>query len=181
MTDDIMTEDVAADTAADLQVTPRKGVFSFQRKVSIRDYENASAFCSIEFPIDWDDEPEDIIRKAQEAASQVKSLVFEQLGLPFTTDDDGILLEAVERAVPAQQMEQYAPYAEPQNTQAAGDNPPYAPTTTDKGEKAANEAWGKQRFQTHPHEFWDNRGTKTNPRAPDAKHKRTQMPVWRLS
>lgn len=176
--------DVAADTAADLQVSPRKGVFSFQRKVSIRDYENASAFCSIEFPIDYDDDAEDIIRKAQEAASQVKSLVFEQLGLPFNTDDDGVVLEAIQ-SLPQPSApvvyDNHPTQAPAQGGYAVGDQPPYNPNTMDAGEKQANQTWGQQRFATHPHEFWDNRGSKTNPRSPDLKHKGTKMPVWRVS
>lgn len=60
--------------------------------------------------------------------------------------------------------------------------PPHSADTRDKGEKAANKAWGTARYQAAPDEFWDNRPKKAageyKPNSPDLKHKESGLAVW---
>lgn len=73
-----------------------------------------------------------------------------------------------------------APAAAP--AAAVSPMPPHSADTRDKGEKAANKAWGTARYQSAPDEFWDNRPKKAageyKPNSPDLKHKESGLAVW---
>lgn len=175
------------------------GSVRFTRKVQVRPYEVAEASITVAFdiPSDPDLSPEalnsQLIANARSAFFSAKALVFEELGLEFVVSDNGIVTEVVERhfgnVTEVAQVPQAAPtplstvaaeFAEA--TQGGSDTPPYSPTTQNKGEKGANSRWAKERYATHPHEFFDNRPKKATgeykANAPDVKHKDTKIGVW---
>lgn len=180
------------------------GSVRFTRKVQVRPYEVAEASITIAFDIPTDPDltpeaaSEQLIANARASFFSAKALVFEELGLEFIVSDNGIVTEVVERhfgnvtevkttaPVQTEVSEHHAPAQElaAQVAPAAGgsDTPPFSPTTTDKGEKGANSKWAKERYATHPHEFFDNRPKKATgeykANAPDVKHKDTKIGVW---
>ena len=175
------------------------GSVRFTRKVQVRPYEVAEASITVGFdiPTDPDLTPEalngQLIANARAAFFSAKALVFEELGLEFVVSDGGIVTEVVERHFGnvTEVAQTPAPAAAPQsapaqelaqNVASVGDTPPYNPNTQDKGEKGANSRWAKERYATHPHEFFDNRPKKASgeykANAPDVKHKDTKIGVW---
>ncbi len=157
-----------------------RGLFSYSREIRVgASGGKQSAFMSVSFPVTVDDDAESILAKAKDAAFEAKSSVFQQLQLDFTVDE-GVAVELVKDAFDGTTGSYDQPAGVPQNAAAPSPSrPPYPADTQVKHEKEANEAWGQQRFAQFPGEFWDNRATKRNPRAPDLKHKDTGMPVWK--
>lgn len=175
------------------------GSVRFTRKIQVRQYETAEASITIEFGIEDDpnmaveDKLASIRAAARSAFFQAKGLVFEELGLEFTVDDNGVVMEAVRNTFGnVTEVKQELPSAATSEaitnnlTQAVGSvadsNPPFPATTTDKAQKAANSEWAKARYATHPNEFFDNRPKKASgeykSNAPDVKHKDTKIGVW---
>lgn len=161
------------------------GTVSFSRKIAVRQYESAEASVFIQFCIPTEGDAESIrhqtLSNARAAMFEAKGLVLEELGLEFQVDDNGVLHELLTkslgnvtevRAVAPTQNNEPAAVAE---TSAA---PPYSSDTQDKSERASNKAWAMSRWASHPHEFWDNRANKRNPKGPDLKHKETGLAVW---
>lgn len=162
-----------------------RGLFSYSRELRVPAADGKqSAFMSVSFPIYWEDDGESILAKAKDAAFEAKASVFQQLQLDFTVDE-GVAVEVVKAAFDGTVT---ANYPEPSYggqgltpTSAAPAAPPFHPDSQVPAEKDANQDWARQRFMSHPGEFWDNRGNKRNPRAPDCKHKDTGLPLWRVN
>jgi hypothetical protein len=177
------------------------GSVRFSRKVQVRPYEVAEASITIAFDIPTDPDltpeaaSEQLIANARASFFSAKALVFEELGLEFIVSEGGIVTEVLERHFGnVTEVKTTAPvqtevsdlhavaqeFAAP--TAGGSDTPPFSPTTTDKGEKGANSKWAKERYATHPHEFFDNRPKKQTgeykANAPDVKHKDTKIGVW---
>lgn len=171
-----MVKEVVAETehVEKINPLPLKGVFTFSRTLDRGGW--AKGELTIEFPINWEDSDEDIITKAHEAATEAKMVVYEQLGLDFTVDE-GVAMEVIKDAFPGTT---HVPAGAAAATAPVAANPPYAVDSQVPSEKDANQEWGRQRFAVAPNEFWDNRANKRNPRAPDLKHKSTELPVWRV-
>lgn len=174
---DPTTEDT---TTPEAEIATLKGTVSFARKVSDGNYGMTEAFMSVQYDIGQYDTAEDIIHTARNAFLQAKAVVFEQLGIEHTLDESGVVVEVARRAFPGSVVEPApsgpAPAAAP--AAAGGDNPPFAGDTTNPAEKKANKEWAEARLQSHPNEFWDNRESKRNPKAPDFKHKSSGIGVW---
>jgi hypothetical protein len=162
-----------------------KATVGFNRKVSVRQYESAEASIYIQVDIDPEN-TEATMAAIKHAMFQAKSLVFEELGLSFSVEEGGVIRELIGNhfgnvtevtGTPAA----IAPApAAPQQAAAptGGDNPPFSADTQDKGEKAANKQWAVARIASNPDDFYDNRLTRKNPKAPDFKHKTTGLAVW---
>jgi hypothetical protein len=171
-----------------------KATINFARKVQVRPYETADASVFIEFEVDENASTEGMIQQMRDSFAQAKALVFEELGVQFSVDANGYVRESIEAhfgavtevsapaptatAAPVASVP-VAPVAAPA---PSADAPPFSTTTTDKGEKRANQDWAKARFQTAPAEFFDNRPKKADgsykANAPDLKHKATSIGVW---
>lgn len=172
--------------------TPQGGI-SFRRTIQVRPYETAEASIWISFDLPRDENMSDeeylsnLTAQSRGAYFAAKALVFEELGLEFSVDDNGVIREAIQRnlgnvtevratdAAPAPAVAAPAPAAGGAEVAAM---PPYSADTADKGEKAANKQWALARWASNPSDFWDNRATKRNPKGPDLKHKETGLAVW---
>lgn len=176
-----------------MTVTVESGVMvaSYKRTIQTKQYETATAELFISQPAD--ENPDNWASQANEAFGLVKSVVLDQLGLDYEISE-GIIKEtgvAPRVITPAQATANVGQVFDTTSTVAApsasggADRPPHSvPQNRDesqaqpKAEKDANVAWGKARFQTHPDEFYDNRGNKKNPNGPDLKHKSTGLGLW---
>jgi hypothetical protein len=163
------------------------GTVSFSRKISVRQYESAEASVFIQFPIPTEGDADEIrsqtLSNARAAMFEAKGLVLEELGLEFQVDENGVLHELITKNLG--NVTEIRNTAPTDNTPApvgdatsTSDSAPYSADTQDKGERAANKSWAVARWNSHPHEFWDNRANKRNPKGPDLKHKETGLAVW---
>jgi hypothetical protein len=171
-----------------------QGTVSFSRKVSVRQYESAEASIFVQFDIPTDGTPDEqrtqLIANARAAFFAAKALVFEELGLEFSVSDSGVIHEVVQKNFgrvtevvnepnPFPSAPQQVAITEsPAPAGEVGANPPYAADTQDKQERIENKKWAVARIATNPDEWWDNRNSKRNPKAPDYKHKQNGMGVW---
>lgn len=166
----------------------------FNRKVSVRQYESAEASIFIQTEVSMDD-PEQSLKNIQESFFTAKSVVFEQLGIPFEIGEGGVIRELINKHLgPVTEVKQSsAPQedsgarspAEPSAGADAQSQPPFPSRTTDKNEKAANIEWAKARYKSNPDEFYDNRESNAEKRAagaqrvgPDFKHKTSGVGYW---
>ena len=165
------------------------GTVSFSRKISVRQYESAEASVFIQFPIPTEGDADEIrsqtLSNARAAMFEAKGLVLEELGLEFQVDENGVLHELITKNLGnVTEIRQVAGTdntpvnPNPIDATPTSDSAPYSADTQDKGERAANKSWAVARWNSHPHEFWDNRANKRNPKGPDLKHKDTGLAVW---
>lgn len=164
-----------------------RGLFSYSRELRVPASDGKqSAFMSVSFPIYWDDDAESIMVKAKDAAFEAKANVFQQLQLDFTVEE-GVAVEVVKAAFDGTTGNTGYPtgqttgYSAPPTGASGSSMPPFPADSQIPAEKDANQQWARERFAQYPGEFWDNRQNKRNPRAPDAKHKSTNMPLWRVN
>jgi hypothetical protein len=181
-----------------MQINPRPvGTVVFERTVRVREFESAKAGVFIQFDIPENDPNGEAVRAAVATAFwQAKAAVFDELGIQFSVEPNGVVREtinakfgAVTEVTPTARP-QVAPAPAPAPVAAApapapvvdASRPPYDPATEIKQEKAANGKWAKARLYSHPDEFWDNAQAKAegrfSPRSPDFKHKDTGLAVW---
>lgn len=165
------------------------GTVSFSRKVAVRQYESAEASVFIQFSIpanlegDFEAVRTQILSNARAAFFEAKGLVLEELGLEFQVDENGVLHELLAKnlgnvtEVRPTATQEYVPATTEGSTLTSG-GPPYSADTQDKNQRAANKIWAMARWNSAPHEFWDNRENKRNPKGPDLKHKETGLAVW---
>lgn len=172
------------------------GTVIFNRKVQVRPYESAEAGIYLQFELpdmngDREGYGKKVLEQIQDAFMQAKAAVFDELGIEFSVDEGGVVREVIREAfgqvtevVSSPQAKQVAA-AKPELkavSAPSADEPPYDPSTTDKGEIRENRAWAKARIETHPDEFWDNREKKASGQykenAADFKHKDTGISVW---
>lgn len=157
---------------------------SFTRKVSRGEYSNQDAseetlFVQVNVPANTDpqsDEGQIAMRSAMNAA---KVRVLDSLGIPYEMSESGEIEEApgagktaedMVRAVFGQNVQTNAPTASASEA-SVGKEPPFIDPVEKSDEEFANRGWAKERFKSNPNEFFDNRKDKTNPKAPDIKHK----------
>ena len=136
----------------------------------------ASAHVQVDIPVGTDPTSDAAQVALRNAFNAAKAQVAVTLGMTTVLDDEGTLQfeepEPVAAAPVA--MEKAIANAFPASAPAAGegpDEPPFVNPARGSQEEKANTKWAKQRFATHPHEFFDNSQDKRNPRAPDVKHK----------
>jgi hypothetical protein len=180
-------------------ISVASGHVSFSRKVSVRQYESADASISISFDIPTDPDMSEtargdqIIANARAAFFQAKAIVYEELAISFSVDDNGIVHEVLERHfgnVTEVAAESPAAFAAPAAVTAfaapapsgGADQPPFSAETTDKDERRSNSNWAKARYNEFPNEYFDNRPKKADgsykSNAPDFKHKDTKIGFW---
>ena len=119
--------------------------------------------------------------KIKATAAFLKTIVFEQLGLPSTLGEDGVVREIDGEGT----VEGTAPKAA-SSPSAAAPKKPSAPVKKQAGKlaakalspAAAEKAALWQQWVDDPSQWWDNRDNKTNPRSPDFKHKTTGKGLW---
>jgi len=169
------------------------------RKVSRGEYSNQDAtevtlYVQAHVPADTEpgsDEGQTAMRSVINAA---KIRVLDSLGLEYAVSDTGEVVEgaggsaaeAMVRAVFGQATQtnakpakaaakKAAPKAAPKATEATEDEaaatPPFNDPVERSDEEFANRDWAKERFEVEPDDFFDNRESKTNPKAPDIRHK----------
>lgn len=112
----------------------------------------------------------DVILDAQSEAEQKFATNTVQAAFPGTQQVASVTPLPTAAAYPVHQPQQAAPQAEPfsaqpQQYQAA---PAAIPGTSD-GDPATAALWVE--YFNNPAAWWDNRGNKRNPRAPDFKHR----------
>lgn len=142
----------------------------------------------------YDDEssPEQIHGIASETAATVKTFVYNQVGVPFTTDEDGVVKLMMEAFGPKAKIVQQGSrrQAPARRAPAAGGRPPArqqaparvmdAPRFTDLPQEEQDEILEDlAEFLAGGNQNWyDNRNSKTNPKAPDFKRKSDQIALW---
>lgn len=91
-----MPPTVVDDQVVDL---PPKVTVGFERSIKVRDYETAKAsvFIQADVPNDADDTA--IAVGIRDAFFQAKSIVFDELGIEFSTDEGSVVREAIERVL----------------------------------------------------------------------------------
>lgn len=152
----------------------------YARKVGLPNYSNEEASIFVQVDCGRDDTAEQQADAVAQAFVLAKSTVFTQLGLGHDVDDEGVVRERtpvavpdavtmVSRAIPGTVVEPNVPAA----MSAYQSN--VDPSTLGKGELRE---WALARLATHPNEFFDNRGNKRNPKAPDLKHKASGIGIW---
>lgn len=177
------------------------GTVSFNRRVSVRPYESAEAGIYIQFDIPTDptmsaeDRTAQIVANARAAFFQAKALVFEELNLQFQVGPNGVIAEVLADkfgkvtevtptaapasvAAAAPVAPTVVPAAAPSAVGATSDGPPFPADTTNRDEKAQNKVWALANIKSSPDDWYDNRTSKRNPKAPDWKHKATGLAVW---
>ena len=158
-----MTQTAAQDAAIPKVLT---GTVGFTRKVQPAQYEGAEASIYLQFDYDPADSIEAIVAKAEGAFAQAKGLVFEQLGIEFSVNEGGRIMETVRKAFGA--VENVTPI-----------RPAAAPAAVDH---AAAGAGGMTCKQCQGTEFYDNRAKKASgefkANSPDFKCKGCGKGVW---
>lgn len=94
-------------TVVDDQVidVPIKVTVGFERSIKVRDYETAKCSVFIQGDVPLDATQDQIEAAARDAAFQAKSIVFDELGIEFSVDDNSVVREAIERQLgPTQQV-----------------------------------------------------------------------------
>lgn len=138
--DDVVTTTIATNTVT----------VQASRKLGRENYGNEEFGLFAQVDVEENDTPETIEQKIMGTAAFLKTIVFKQLGVETTVDDNGVI-----RDVP--QPEKAKPAA---RGKAAASKP--AASGTDK-----NALW--QALVDNPKDWWDNRVDKKNPKGPDFK------------
>lgn len=102
-----------------------KGTVYFSRKVQPRDYEAAEAGIYVQFDVPPEATNSDLMAAANDAFYTAKGLVLEQLGLEFSVNEGGVIMETIHRHFGATQNVAAAP-----QQQAAPPPPAAAPAAT---------------------------------------------------
>lgn len=171
-------------TSETLTVPNLTGGILYSRTVQVAQYEPAMAQVKLDIDIplgelDQEGRAEAIVAELRDLFFQAKVVVNEQLGIDHTATPSGVVVEMVQNAFKGSEM-QYTPSPAAMPAPSNGGipaKPPFPADTRDKDERIANKEWGIARFASHPDEFFDNR-PKSNPKAPDVKHKSSQLAVW---
>lgn len=182
-------------------VSNLKHTVHFSRKVNLGNYESTDADMFLQFDTPEGASFEDIIAKAQEAFVACKGTVLSELGISYTLNEEGILVEEVgsaprtTAAAPAaapKQTLQSTPDATTQLREAFGGGTVSEDTTVravnfgghDSSidpltitSKAEQKKWLEAELKLNPGAFFDNRATKTG-KQPDYRHKASKLGVW---
>jgi hypothetical protein len=168
----------------------------FSRKVNLEargghKYENAEASFFLKFTTPPDAATSEIIEKAMEAFVACQGVVLTQLGIEYDLDAEGVIVEKMPEPIARPQAAPQDAVTQVRNAFGGGEvehdsnviqggfGADVDPRTLDK---AAQRAWAKARYQTHPQEFWDNRPKKASgeykPNASDFSHKTFKIGFW---
>jgi len=135
------------------------GTVGFTRKMQPAQYEGAEASIYLQFDYQPDSSVDEIVAKATDAFAQAKGLVFEQLGITFSVEEGGRVMETLRQAFPAAQVQAAPRAAAPAPTGTAPTSGGFAGTCPGCGGT----------------EFFDNTAKKASgefkSNAPDAKCK----------
>jgi hypothetical protein len=151
-----------------------KIVISFGRKVQVRDYENAEAFVSIQVDGVKGADANELSGIINNRFGIAKAQVYAQLGIDSDVDPEtGIVAERLAKLANAELVSS-APKKAAAPRQVVTNFKPRA--------AGAKKSDGKEQYweelAANPSAFWDNRDTKTNPKAPDFKHKDSGEALW---
>ena len=150
---------------------PQKLTVGFERSVSVRPYETAKAsiFVGQDISGTYDEKglfvPNDgaVAEAATLAFFEAKCAVLKQLGLPFDVVEN-VVIETIDKHLgPAEVV--------------SGNAPAPARKTAPSGNKRSKEELQAD-LVANPNDWWDNRDSKTNPKAPDYKHKKSGEGIW---
>lgn len=154
----------------------------YARKVGLPNYSNEEASIFIQVDVARDDTAEQQADAVAQAFVLAKSTVFTQLGIAHDVDTEGVVRErmdaptagpdavtVIRNAIPGAVVEPNVPAA--MSAYESNVDPKTLP-------KSELREWALARFATHPNEFFDNRLTKRNPKAPDLKHKASGVGIW---
>lgn len=155
-------------------VTPRITV-GYERSISVRPYETAKASIFVQADVvgTWSEDglfvPDKgaVSEAAKAAFFEAKVAVLSQLNLKFEVTQEQIVLEMLDKHLGPIDI-----VAEP--THVTRTPPMAAPASAAKSSKADKEA----DLLANPAKWWDNRVGKTNPKAPDFKHKDSGEGIW---
>lgn len=178
------------------EINTLKGTVSFTRKLSDGNYGSSDVFFAAQFDIADGSDMGTIMQQAQDTFFGVRSVVLEQLGVPWHVSDSGnVIVEGAEGTVLTAPVQ--APALAAVETPVANEPTPPAPvqqltsafpgatvepsTAIPEGKDEFKE-WALARIQSNPDEFYDNRAKKQSgeykANAPDFKHKATKRAVW---
>lgn len=165
-------------------------VATFERTIQVRQYEPAKASVTIKatvpLGVDDADQADKNMELAAALVTQAKLVVFQQLGLEHTLEENGVVVELVQaafdgatrEAVPASSSTQAVLDQRvqlPAGTVSA--TPPHDPSARG-AEGKANQAWAWERFAVAPSEFFDNRNDPQRGNRPEIKHKPSGVGAW---
>lgn len=168
-------------------ITPLTHTVFFGRKCGLPNYSNQEASIFIQVDADRDESAESVADKLMAAFVQAKSQVFTQLGIEHELSSEGVLVESgaktaqgpepsrkdavttLRESFPGAVVE---PNVQHVDFSASSD---VDPLTLSKPEQ---KRWLAARVQSHPEEFYDNRASKRNPKAPDWKHRASGLGYW---
>lgn len=153
------------------QVTPRVTV-GYERSVSVRPYETAKASIFVQADVvgTWSKDglfvPDTgaVSEAAKAAFFEAKVAVLSQLNLKFEITQEQVVLEMLDKHLGPIEIVSEQP-------RAAAATAPAAAAKSSKADKEAD-------LLANPETWWDNRVGKTNPKAPDFKHKKSGEGIW---
>lgn len=177
------------------EATPQvEVVVNFRRQVQPQQYETAAAEVTLKQMFPGTMSPEEIQMCSAGLFQLAKQQVFDELGLSFEQNAEGLIMEtfpgskvvgskklaAVRNDEPP--VESYDDESEPEPARpirpARSSNRPAArkPAPARQAKPAAKQPTDEDGYwedvENHPGDWFDNRETKTNPKAPDFRHKR---------
>lgn len=140
--------------APDSVLTLPRGTVGFERKVQVKPYETATASIHIQFEVDPENEA-NTVNAAKDAFFQAQAVVLEQLGIAFEYDKEkGVVKELL--------TAQFGPVTEVESAPPQNGSRPSARAAAASDDPRCPQCNGP---------MWDNRATKTNPKAPDFRCK----------
>lgn len=155
--------------------TPLKATVFFERKVQVREYESAVAGVHIQADVPLGADGPQVEQAIMDAFFQAKSVVFEQLGIEFSLNDDGVVMETIRKHF-GSVTEGAAPDAPAPQAAVA----PRAPNPAPSGGNGKIQRQCKTCGVETPH--WDNRPKKASgeykEKSPDLKCASCNKGVW---
>lgn len=169
----------------------------YSRKVSDGNYGSEEATMFLQFDTPRGTPNEQIMALGANAFAAAKAQVLHELGIdmfpeqvavavtePQMSVEDQIRAEFAGAQVVEQPSTTVSVAAAPTNTATTVAGAPFVDPTDpygknlSKDQKEANKAWAIAAYRANPGDFWDNRETKKNPKAPDFKHRETGIGLW---
>lgn len=143
-------------------IKPNTYTISFGKKIGKPNYGNEEFSIFAQLDVLPNDTLDDLEAKIKETAAFVKGVVFQQLGLMHGVDERTGVVQAVEDAM---------------ETKPAGRPSPPRRAGTERSSGGNSDALWQDLFD-NKQQWYDNRGTKTNPRGPDFKRKSDGQALW---
>lgn len=156
-------EEMYMPEGTDIVIEAPKGFVTVERSVQVRPYETAKCSLMLQIPTSPGATVEDIISASKDSFYTARTIVLEQLGIPFDISAENIVTERFTAALGAVEVtpkEEAQAVANSNTSRPTGGNAP--PSTKD-------ELWAE--LASNPSQWWDNRNDKRNAKAPDFKRK----------